>query len=157
MQPHYHQKDIIDILAAIAPAVAVLVAITVAITQYLLQKAQAKQDLFEKRYEVYSAVIDLWLVLRRGAACDSEVVYIRLLPAEYLFGNNVKVFIEGIKSRLFRIDHSSVPAERTRIRADLIKHIADNIEPVFKDYLQIHYDKNWFMRFSDWLDSKGVS
>ena len=54
--PYQETRDLTSYISAYAPFVGVLVAIGVALMQFYLQREQAKQSLFDRRFTVYTAV-----------------------------------------------------------------------------------------------------
>lgn len=91
--PHYHQKDVFDYIAAIVPLLAVLVAIGVGWVQFRIQKKQLQQDVFEKRFVVYSATRTLLVDLLRPEGPSDADVLSRFIEetahCEFLFGKDV--------------------------------------------------------------------
>jgi len=46
-------RDLIDVLAVLAPVLAIVVAVGVAVVQAVLQRQALRQDLFNRRFDVY--------------------------------------------------------------------------------------------------------
>jgi hypothetical protein len=150
--PHTHPKDWIDVLAALSPTVAVLVAIGVAVVQAYLQKEALKQNLYDRRFRVYSAVLELWEALRKAEDVDEREFAAAVLPATHLFGSDVQKYVSGIKDRLFRLRGQYKSQEKAKERNDLVRFIAHDFEVCFDPYLQLHYDENLLSRLKAQVD-----
>jgi hypothetical protein len=169
--PYQETRDLTSYISAYAPLVGVLVAIGVALMQFYLQREQAKQSLFDKRFTVYTAVEAYLHSLlstpydgkEEESAAYKKKQYRRFVrdtrQVEFLFGPEVVRFIEESK----QLDSVlSTHPEGDDDWADAMltvvdKTIVDLVE-VFRPYLQLHYEESWparlFARINRWVDDE---
>lgn len=95
--PH---RDWIDLLEAFGPLIAVVVALLVGFTQLWLQERQLKQDLFEKRWKVYTGVQDYLAAILREDGDDLLGPYPQFRrdtdPGELLFSRAVWEHVNAV-------------------------------------------------------------
>jgi hypothetical protein len=171
MIAHTHTKDWIDILAAFAPLLAVLVAVGVALMQYYLQRQQLKQDLFDKRFNVYRAVMDLTKdIIGNDDPMTQDYMQkfqLETAPSGFLFGRNVGEFMKDLSERYLRIFLLQLDQRRYiehgegafvsnhqlfTLKAEFHQFLVLNLSAPFAPYLQLHHDKNWFARLKARID-----
>jgi hypothetical protein len=100
MPPTPH-RDFLGYLQSLGPLIAACVAVGVGLMQRHLQKRQLTQDLFEKRWKIYSGVQDyLAALLREDSGDDLYAPYRQFRldtdPGQFLFGKAVWEHIEAI-------------------------------------------------------------
>lgn len=110
-----------SIVAALAALIAYM--------QWLTTEKKRKQDLFEKRYEFYQKLKDIYYSLddksRPVSYCQIEDICGLMSKAEWLFGNDLKVAINDLQcSECDEIDKS-------------LDVLPDKLEKVFFKYMKI--------------------
>ena len=94
------QRDVLGYLQALGPLIAALVAVGVALMQRHLQKQQLKQNLFEKRWKVYTGVQDYLAAILREDGNDLLGPYPQFRrdtdPGELLFSRAVWEHINAV-------------------------------------------------------------
>ena len=112
-------RDFLGYLQALGPLIAASVAVIVGVTQWYLQTKRAKQDLFDKRFHVYEAVVKYLdtLVATQGKVEDHDHGEFRREtdPGEFLFGSDVWQFLvelrkTGVTFESLRREHSDYVA-----------------------------------------------
>src|ERR1039458_7664385 len=101
------QRDVLGYLQALGPLIAALVAVGVALMQRHLQKQQLKQNLFEKRWKVYTGVQDYLAAILREDGNDLLGPYPQFRrdtdPGELLFSRAVWEHINAVRSEERRV------------------------------------------------------
>lgn len=169
--PSPHTRDLTDYAVAFAPFLAVLVAISVAAMQYYLQKQHLKQQLFERRFQVYSAVREfLSHALRGYAPLDNDAYqrfYLETRPAKFLFGSDVADFIREIRNGISHEENDGGAIVRY-VEPDDADNPDDPLttlmkwghqaEVTFGRYLRVHHDRWWLARLKarldEWMESE---
>lgn len=151
-------RDLTSYVSAYAPLMGVLATIAVALMQYYLQRERAKQDLFAKRFEIFTVVREYL-----SAVTTQDTEYKRKHfqrfslatgQAQFLFGPEVLRFIDDFQA----LDRERGYGEQDESEAtlELVRRWMDEIEDVFRPYLQIHQEKSWLARFAArvnrWVD-----
>src|ERR1017187_3758 len=148
--PHTCAKDWIDVLAALAPAVAVLVAIGIGAFQLYLQRQQVNQDLFQKRFTIYTATrefltdfIEVPSETFGQVQAQAEVVIDRFLEktahVSFLFGDEIVHAREGMICTALFIAHygagltSSMPNKYATYRDAVDRMITEPAEAVTEE------------------------
>lgn len=159
-----------------APFLAMLIAIGVALMQYYLQRQQQKQNLFDKRLRVFSAIHEFWLVsIIYWQTVDDTTLHeliSGIRPSLFLFGADVNQYVKEIDdiarqleanlrtlSRLNKTDvtpgygsaewldaRNAANTKTVPLRYKLHELVGQS-EERFSPYLQLHYDRSWFRRF----------
>jgi hypothetical protein len=172
--PAQHTYDFVKY----APFMAILIAIGVALMQYYLQRQQQKQNLYEKRWQVYRSVSTYWRNLVESNGQPPIEARQRFLAdlshATFLFGREVVKFLE----RYYAVTEEYCKAsERLRIRTagqgsglvsaanerdvatkemELLAGITK--AEVFGPYLQIYQEGSWllrlFRRINRWVNQE---
>jgi hypothetical protein len=105
-------RDFLGYLQALGPLIAAFIAASVAagvgVMQYYLQTKRAKQDLFDKRFEVYKGTLDFIVTMLKAQGKHEEHGYGQFLaktaPAEFLFrSRDVMEFLKDIGERFVRL------------------------------------------------------
>jgi hypothetical protein len=101
MPPPVPHRDWIDLSQAFGPIIAVAVALVVGFTHWSLQKRQLDQDLFEKRWKVYSGLQNYLVALLREDEADDLYAPYRPFrldtdPGEFLFGEAMWKYIKKV-------------------------------------------------------------
>jgi hypothetical protein len=171
--PSQHVRDLTDYIAAYAPLIAVLVAVGLGIVQAYLQRQRLKQDLYEKRYSVYSSVIDFWHYLVESRASGQAKLqtierrnqfYSQIRHAKFLFGRDVITFLEEYHALAAQLQDAATAQrygpDRSPEGAQEVNRLYDKLtlfagiknEEVFRPYLQLYQAKGWFARWKSHLD-----
>jgi hypothetical protein len=140
-----------------------LIAIGVAMMQYYLQRQQQKQNLFDKRFQVYkqlNAYTDFVTHSNGDMNMERFATFLtETAPATFLFGSDVENVIAALTEMVskageeyegleyhqgvdptFIIDSKRLPLFRDCLI--LVK----TIEDAFRPYLKLHHDKRWLNR-----------
>lgn len=164
-----HTRDSIDILTAFAPLLAVLVALGVGFTQAYLQRQHLKQQLFEKRFEVYSAVRAFLSVALQSHdsgfdARDYRMFTSKIKPAKYLFGSDVRQLIREVTCLLECEEDGDgrfafLEAD-PHIAFGALLNLGHRTEVTFGPYLQL-YDETWLLsrwksRVDKWMEAADI-
>jgi hypothetical protein len=170
MPPAPH-RDFLGYLQALGPLIAASVAVGVGLTQFYLQRQKYKQDLFDRRFKVYSATWDFIVLAIKsrttGLLEDSKVAkfFDDTKPGKFLFGSDVTMFLEGdLTGNLtdYR-DETGQLSWRITLKPDepllsLIIRWGVQIDKVFGPYLRLHHDQSWptrlKARIDRWMDSE---
>jgi hypothetical protein len=94
---------------ALATPLIAIIGLCIACQQHRLQRYQLKKDLFEKRWKVYLAVIQL-LKSSLPSKIEIEVLdqfNLDTLPASFLFGNEVDHYLENLRQSYIRMSEIS--------------------------------------------------
>jgi hypothetical protein len=155
-------RDFLGYLQALGPLIATTVAVGTALMQYYLQRQQSKQNLFDKRFIIYTAVKRYLSQVATGDDEQTPSGYQSFVTAknqaEYLFGPEVLRFIQEFdKLNLERKLHQDPEPEWIDATFELIHRAQDDVEELFRPYLQIHQEQSWLARFiahvDRWVDS----
>ena len=150
-------RDFLGYLQGLGPLIAAVVAIGVASMQYYLQRQQMKQALFDKRFEAYTAV-EAYLMAVNTDDADSQAALFRRFDvasrhAKLLFGPEVKRFIDDFLALDYeRKGHTAGDDFWCEATLDLTRRITDELENIFRPYLQLHLDQNWLSRMAFRID-----
>jgi hypothetical protein len=106
--PPAPRRDFLGYLQALGPLIAASVAVIVGVTQWYLQTKRAKQDLFDKRFEVYKGTLDFIVTLLKAQGSHEQHGYGQFLektaPAEFLFRSRTVIeFLKEIGERFVRL------------------------------------------------------
>jgi hypothetical protein len=159
-------RDLTSYVSAYAPLLATLVAVGVGLMQYYIQRQHQRQNLFEKRFEIYQAVRELWSAAIEGHPLGvKRSAYVsfreRTRAAKYLFGPNVQLLIRDFEAYAPAED-PSIDMKFNELHSDgamaRLLELGDRTETVFQAYLQIHHEHCWVVRQSrrlqQWIDSR---
>ena len=166
--PPTPQRDFLGYLQALGPLIAALVAVGVGLMQWHLQKEHLKQQMFAKRFLVYSAVRRfVSAVIKIQGTVDERESGIFLLEtksAKVLFGSDVTTFINEIERAIPHETHQ-VPG-----RYEIVHYVSPTgpgdagdpltifidwghrVEVVFLPYLKLHHDQSWLRRLTTCLN-----
>jgi hypothetical protein len=157
--PQQHARDGIDYLIAFAPLLAIFVAVFVAIVQARLQRQQLKQHLFEKRFDVYTAVgVFINHLIYRKWVDPNDFINLRsqFTNARYLFDSSVRRQMCEIYSKAERymilldkarsqqgvsFENVVLTPELQELRKWLVDTAPRSIEKSFDDHLQVQPEK----------------
>jgi len=155
-------RDFLGYLQSLGPLIAACVAVGVAGVQYSLQRQSQKQDLFEKRFKVYTSVEAYLTAVNVEDTESKENLYpgfaVAIRHAEYLFGPEVCAFIDAFLALDFnRSGHREPDHEWCDATLELTRRLTNDVEPIFRPYLQIHQQQSWLARFTArlnrWVDT----
>jgi hypothetical protein len=152
MPPTQH-RDFLGYLQSLGPVIAACVAVGVGLMQRHLQKQHLKQQMFAKRFEVYSAVRRFVsaVIKIQGTVEVKEVENFlsETKPAKFLFGSEVNTFISEIERSIrpeihhvmgqYEIVQYVSPTD-TDITGDPLRTLTDwgrRVEVVFGPYLDL--------------------
>jgi hypothetical protein len=92
-------KDWVDILTALITPTVAIAGVAIAILQWKLSKIRYKHELFDKRWQQFSAIRDFMGKARtRGKVTqnDDYEFIVSTRGCEFLFDNDVKLFVEEV-------------------------------------------------------------
>jgi hypothetical protein len=143
-------RDLTSYVSAYAPLMGVLATIAVALMQYYLQRQKAKQDLFEKRFDIFTVLKGyLSAVTTQDNEYKNEHFQrfsLATSQAQFLFGPEVLRFIDDF--RALDVEREYGERDESEATLELVRRWSDEIEEVFRPYLQIHQEKSWLARFA---------
>jgi hypothetical protein len=160
--PPPQDRDFLGYLQSLGPLIAASVAVGVAGVQYSLQRQSQKQDLFEKRFKVYTTVEAYLTAVNTGDRESKEKLYgqfaVAARHAEFLFGQEVRAYVDAFLALdLERKSHREGDDEWSDATLELTRRLTDDVDPIFRPYLQLHQQQSWFARFiarlNRWVDS----
>jgi hypothetical protein len=155
-------KGFLEYLQGLGPLIAASVAVGVAGVQYSLQRQSQRQDLFDKRFTVYTSVEAYLVSLNTGNTESKEKLYgqyaVAARQAEFLFGPEIPRFIHDFYALyLERKCHREGDQEWCEATLELTRRLTDDVEPIFRPYLELHHEQSWLARFiarvNRWVDS----
>ena len=181
--PRSPDRDAFGYLQALGPLIATLVAVCVGLMQRHLQQQNLDQNLFDKRFAVYDAITS-YLVENMGEH-PTWVRHLLKFPmrrqAGFLFGADMCAFCDELDAMIRRWDLAfgqcceigSESGERKLkertigtealfrelryAREPLGEPMLDKLEQICRPYLQLHDERNWFLRlladFDHWMDT----
>jgi hypothetical protein len=163
----------LDYLTAIGPLFGVVAVLLIGLVQAYLQRRQLHQDLFSKRFQIYS-VIGAFISTAIGSEFGFREVgkfHNDTSHAEFLFGDRVVRFLNEIEDAAQKLvvanqrlalqmcDPSLVDlvkqSEYQDQREDLIRLLlrAGRCQnDIFRDYLVMDADLPWYSRFERYMD-----
>jgi len=168
MPPTPH-RDFLGYLQSLGPLIAACVAVGVGLMQQHLQKQHLKQQMFAKRFEVYSAVRRFVsaVIKIQGTVEVKEVenVLSETKPAKFLFGSEVTTFISEIERSIrpeihhvmgeYEIVQYVSPTD-TDITGDPLRTFTDwgrRVEVVFGPYLDLQpASLPWYARLEAYME-----
>jgi len=160
--PPTHDRDFLGYLQSLGPIIAASVAIGVALVQYSLQRQSQKQDLFDKRFTVYKSVEAYLTAVNTGNGESKERLYgqfaVAARHADFLFGPEVGLFIDAFLALgLERESHLEGDDRWCDVTLELTRRLTEDVESIFRPYLQLHQQQSWLARFiarlNRWVDS----
>ena len=160
--PPTPDRGFLGYLQSLGPLIAASVAVSVAGVQYRLQRQSQKQDLFDKRFTVYTTVEGYLTAVNTDDRESKEKRYgqfaVAARHAEFLFGPEVRAFIDAFLALdLDRKSHREGDDEWCGATLELTRRLTDDVDPVFRPYLQLHQQQCWLARFiarlNRWVDS----
>jgi hypothetical protein len=160
--PPAQDRDFLGYLQSLGPLIAASVAIGVALVQYGLQRQSQKQDLFDKRFTVFTTVEAYLTAVNTGDSESKEKLYgqfaVAARHADFLFGPEIRAFIDAFLALdLDRESHLEGDEQWCDATLELTRRLTDDVEPIFRPYLQLLQQRSWFARFiarlNRWVDS----
>ena len=147
---------LVDYFSAIAPSIIAAIAVVIASQQWFTNRNQLKNQLFDRRIEVYQSITRFIAHVLTGDPADEEKERIRFLrttkDAYYLFGNDIKLFVEEIRSKtnelrsLTRELQGSISEEDRKQNIEAQRGLNNwldsslkSIEPRFVKYLKLKH------------------
>jgi hypothetical protein len=175
LMPTPHTRDWIDYALAVAPFLAMLVAIGVALVQVHLQREKMRQDLYDKRFAVYWAIVefDRALIGNDDATSYENVTTLHTLTAHtgFLFGTDVVDFVAQVHHKLNHIFDLELKQRRfiedkegefvsmskiSSLKFELFSFIEVNCGLRFAPYLRLQHRDGWMLRLKatvdQWMD-----
>lgn len=167
--PPAPQRDFLGYLQGLGPLIAACVAVGVAMMQYAIQRHSQKQDLFEKRFQIYKAADDFVSdTMHRDCKPDRES-YRRFQhatdPARFLFGADVLEALQWIRDQAGKFaTESDVPVDTIDNLTEAQRQVVpmfraaafsiqwDKRKAVFWRYLQLQHNEPWYVRLEKFLD-----
>ena len=160
----------IQYLQALAVPAIALLAVVIAIAQWRTAHQRAVLDLFERRMTAYSAIREsVAEVVRHGSVSDTNLLaFLRATDqAEFLFGREVKAYLNSLYSELVRHQHAksvmtiSQGDERTKAidtKCQALRDINDfykRFPPMLAAYAQMDQKVPFWRlkRLGDWCRS----
>ena len=92
-------KIIIDFLSSLLPIVLTVFGLYIAIQQYRTNRKRIKNDLFDRRYAVFSAILEFISKIAKGGSVTQEdrIEFMSSTRgAEFLFDKTIKDYIDEI-------------------------------------------------------------
>jgi hypothetical protein len=160
--PPSQDRGFLGYLQSLGPLIAASVAVGIAGVQYSLQRQSQKQDLFDKRFTVYTSVEAYLVSLNTGNTESKEKLYgqfaVAARQAKFLFGPEIPRFIHDFYALyLERKCHREGDEEWCEATLELTRRLTDDVDPIFRQYLQLHQQQSWFAcfvaRLNRWVDS----
>ena len=118
--------------------------------------------MFEKRFKVYTTVEAYLIAVNTGDRESKEKLYgqfaVAARHAEFLFGQEVRAYVDAFLALdLERKSHREGDDEWSDATLELTRRLTDDVDPVFRPYLQLHQQQSWLARFiarlNRWVDS----
>jgi hypothetical protein len=164
--PSQPVRDLTSYVSAYVPLLATLVAVGVGWMQYYVQRQHQRQNLFEKRFEIYRAVNALWSAALEGHPLGvNRSAYLifreKTKSAKYLFGSDVQSLIRDFEAyapgEAPSVDMRFTELDSGEAMQRLLE-LGNRTETVFEPYLRIYHDHCWivrqFKRLNQWVDSR---
>jgi hypothetical protein len=177
------QRDWIDFVYALAPAIAALIAVGVGLMQYYLQREQAKLQLYDTRFAVYTTLVTNYFQLVHVERFDnkdwglSAEFYDISYHCPFLFGKDVAEFLRRLtlavreyqtKWAVYRQEmllfegrqkaFPTIPLDCPQKPSTEVLPDPMEIRSVFSNYFQLHHDAPWIVRLNRridrWMDSE---
>jgi hypothetical protein len=146
----------IGYFSAIAPSVIALIAVIIASQQWFTNRNQLKNQLFDRRIEIYQSITRFISEILVGDPAHEEEERARFLrttkDAYFLFGEDIKIFIEEIRLKsnemrsYSRELRGNITQEDRKVNIqkqcelhDWLENSLKTIEPRFVKYLKLQH------------------
>ncbi|HUH83329.1 MAG TPA: hypothetical protein VLX85_01895 [Stellaceae bacterium] len=171
-----HHRDLVDILQALLTPLIACIAVGIAFAQWFTARNRFKLDLFDRRWAVYEAVMQLLAAMTSHGATsreDDQKFLVGIRGAKWLFNSEIETYLlKEVWARACELNAVNSMLEPTapqygreghaKRKMQLMQWVGSQysvVDSTFSEFLQMDpvfsdWARSTLRRFSDWTRSE---